>query len=116
MEPAASHSNPLLLFWTSPSLEEAERIATALLEQRLVACATLLPGAKSLYMWEGSLQQSSEVQVILKTLPEHVAQITTQIHSDGSYKNPELLGLPVQWSALEYARWVNETVRMNHGR
>jgi periplasmic divalent cation tolerance protein len=106
---------PILLLWTSPNPEEADTICKSALERRLVACATMLSKARSLYIWEGKLCESSEVQVLFKTTRACIEPLAAWIQSSGSYKNPELLGLPAEWSSVAYARWVRDTVEPPHG-
>ena len=107
---------PLVIFlWTAPTLEEAETICRGALEQRLVACATLLPQARSLFIWEGQICDSAEVQILFKTTGDRVQNLAAWIQSSGSYKTPELLGLPVEWSSEAYTHWIRNTVEQQHG-
>ena len=100
----------VLLLWTAPDQEEAAQVATLLLEEKLIACATLLPGALSLYVWEGQLRSHSEVQVLFKTCQRQRSRIQQVIAKAGSYQNPELLALVVDWSASAYLNWVQHAV------
>jgi periplasmic divalent cation tolerance protein len=54
------------LFATAPNIDEARRIAQELLQQRLVACVNLVPQVESMYVWEGKLETSQEVLMMIK--------------------------------------------------
>jgi periplasmic divalent cation tolerance protein len=86
------------------SLEQAEALALALLERRLVACASLLPG-RSLYRWQGRIENGPEVLLLLKTRPEHLAALRAALHELHSYETPEW----IHWSARTdgpYGSWL----------
>jgi periplasmic divalent cation tolerance protein len=59
------------LFWTCRDKTEAKKIIYNLLEKHLIACASILPEVESIYRWEGKIEESREVKVILKTVPHH---------------------------------------------
>lgn len=83
------------------------RLVRALLERRLIACGTLLPGARSLYRWEGKLADEREVVVMLKTRSARLEALTgafTELHP---YKVPELLAVPVAAGLEKYLDWIN---------
>jgi len=91
---------------TLASPEAAERFVRALLERRLIACGTLLPGATSLYHWEGHVETAQETVVLLKTraaLFEPLRTAFTELHP---YEVPELLALPVDAGLEAYLGWV----------
>lgn len=115
--PSSSQSSDSLfvLLWTAPTLEEAEIICRGALDRKIAACATMLPQARSLYIWEGQLCESTEIQVLFKTTRDCIQTLARWIQSSGSYKNPELLGLPVEWSSVAYAHWIRNTVEPPHG-
>ncbi|EAX1054115.1 divalent cation tolerance protein CutA [Salmonella enterica] len=79
--------------------------------QDLAACATLLPGATSLYYWEGKLEQEYEVQMILKTTVSHQQALIDCLKSHHPYQTPELLVLPVTHGDTDYLSWLNASLR-----
>ncbi|MFZ4099672.1 MAG: divalent-cation tolerance protein CutA [Chlamydiia bacterium] len=97
-----------VILWTAAQEQEALTIIRALVEQHLIACGTVLPGARSIYCWQGKIEESQEVQCILKTEEGHQERVLETIRKMGSYSNPEFLCLPVEWASPEYAQWVNE--------
>ncbi|XNM69589.1 divalent cation tolerance protein CutA [Escherichia coli] len=81
-----------------------------MLAEKLAACATLLPGATSLYYWEGKLEQEYEVQMLLKpTDPPASAARPPKAHHP--YQTPELLVLPVTHADTDYLSWLNASLR-----
>jgi len=91
---------------------EAERIARALVEERLAACANIVPGLTSLYWWEGKVNRDAEALIILKTPPRRVAKLLKRLKELHSYTVPEFLALPVVEANPDYAKWVKaETAR-----
>jgi periplasmic divalent cation tolerance protein len=78
-----------------------------LLERRLVACGTLLPGARSLYRWQGKVADEREVVVMLKTRSARLASLQSAFGDLHPYKVPELLALPVSAGLDKYLEWIN---------
>lgn len=85
--------------------------AAKVLAEKLAACATLLPGATSLYYWEGKLEQEYEVQMILKTTVSHQQALIDCLKSHHPYQTPELLVLPVTHGDTDYLSWLNASLR-----
>jgi len=96
----------IYIFWTCRDQEEAKRIIHSLLNQHLIACASILPEVTSIYRWEGKVEESKEVKVILKTQPHHFDVIRTYIEANGSYEVPEILQVPISQGNPRYLSWV----------
>ena len=86
-------------------------LAAKVLAEKLAACATLIPGATSLYYWEGKLEQEYEVQMILKTTVSHQQALLECLKSHHPYQTPELLVLPVTHGDTDYLSWLNASLR-----
>ena len=97
----------IYIFWTCSDTTEAKNIIHLLLEQRLIACASFFP-VTSLYTWEGVLQESNEVKVILKTQDIHFTSISQLIQEEGSYSVPEIVQVPASRCLPSYLSWVME--------
>ena len=91
---------------TVASAEEAATLVRALLERRLVACGTIVPGARSLYRWEGKIADEQEVVVVLKTTEGRVAALESAFEQLHPYRVPELLALPVAAGLGRYLGWI----------
>ncbi|MHB2016676.1 MAG: divalent-cation tolerance protein CutA [Candidatus Xenobia bacterium] len=85
---------------------EGERIARALLEARLVACANRIPGVVSTYWWQGNLETSSEVLLVLKTRTSLLEPLIAAVKKAHSYSVPEVIALPLEGGNPDYLRWL----------
>lgn len=103
-------SKYVLVLFTAAHLDEAREISTAIVQQRLAACASLIPLVESWYIWEGELEQSSEVKVLLKTTEDCYELIEQFISANHSYDVPEILKIPIQDGADAYLNWVSNSV------
>jgi periplasmic divalent cation tolerance protein len=91
---------------TAPDVEVAARVARALLDERLIACASILPGVRSLYRWEGALHDEAEVLLVLKTRAEVFEALRARLVELHPYQVPEVLGLDVVRGHQPYLDWV----------
>uniref|UniRef100_A0A7V4XUZ5 Divalent-cation tolerance protein CutA n=1 Tax=Acidobacterium capsulatum TaxID=33075 RepID=A0A7V4XUZ5_9BACT len=107
--PAAVTPSACVIFTTAASLEEAQRLAHSLIEARLAACVQMLPPMTSIYRWQGQIEQSSEVLMLLKTTRERLPQLEARLHELHSYEVPELLILDATASQA-YATWLHQCV------
>lgn len=99
--------NCSLLYVTTGSVEEAKSIARVLVEERVVACANILPGMTSLFYWEGEAQEDNEVVLILKTrsaLAEAVKERVLALHS---YTCPCVVALPIAGGNAGFLEWIS---------
>ena len=97
---------------TEPDLRTAETVVGNLVAARLTACAAILPGVTSLYWWEGEVQRSSEVLVVMKTPTECVDALISRAAELHPYDVPELLALPVENGFAAYLAWVGRECRV----
>jgi periplasmic divalent cation tolerance protein len=100
---------------TAGSREEAERVATALLEARLAACANLLPGVTSLFWWEGAIDRAEEVLLLVKTRRGLVPDLVEAVRAAHSYQVFEAVALPVIGGNAGYLSWVRTETRAGEG-
>lgn len=90
--------------------ETAERIAAALVERRLAACAQVSGPIESTYLWEGRVETSREWLCTAKTLPDRFAQIEQVVTELHPYDTPELIATPVAESSEKYRRWLRDVL------
>ena len=100
----------LVVLTTLASREDARALVRSLVEDRLVACGTLLADATSIYRWEGSLKEESEVVVLLKTDSSQWEALSAAVERRHPYTVPELLALPVTSGLARYLSWVTGEV------
>jgi periplasmic divalent cation tolerance protein len=96
---------------TCPDRPVAERIARALVEERLAACVNLLPGLTSIYRWEGALCQESETLLLIKTRRERLSALARRVKALHPYTVPEVIALPVLAGSTSYLKWIRDSVR-----
>ena len=99
-----------LILTTCANRDEAERIARALVEDRLAACVNLIAGVTSVYRWQGAVDTSSETLLLIKTTADRVDQVETALRRLHSYELPEFLVLPVDSASQLYAAWIGDSV------
>ncbi len=101
----------LICFCTCPDAETAQRIATALVEERLAACVNVLPGVRSVYRWQDQVEQADEVLLLVKTMPAHFAQLKTRLLELHPYELPEVLAVETDHAHPDYLLWVAAQTR-----
>lgn len=100
-----------LIYITTSNAEEAVRIGRALVESRLAACANILPTVRSLYWWEGRVQEEGETVLIAKTRESHVTALTEMVRELHSYSCPCVVALPITGGNPAYLDWLaQETI------
>jgi len=101
------HSDATVVLTTVSNDDEAVRLVRALLDRRLIACGTLLPGARSIYRWQGQIADEREVLVMLKTRSARLEALQEAFKELHPYKVPELLALAVDTGLEKYIEWIN---------
>ena len=89
---------------------EAERLAHALLEARLIACANIVGPMTSLYRWQGSVEQDTEYLLVMKTAASEVEGLIARISDLHPYEVPEVIALPIAAGAPPYLAWITESI------
>jgi periplasmic divalent cation tolerance protein len=92
---------------TAGNQEEADRLAGALVEQRLAACVQII-GINSCYVWDGQVQKEPELLLLIKTQSERYEQIERFITENHSYDVPEIVQLPISRGLGGYLSWIQE--------
>jgi len=95
-----------LVLVTAPDLKTARRLARAALSAKLIACANLVPKLESHYRWQGKIESSTEVLLILKTTSARLAALEQLVLARHPYDTPELLALPVSSGSRKYLDWL----------
>jgi len=102
-----------IVLTTATSAEEAARLGRALVEERLAACATILPGAQSIYRWKEQIESTAEVLLLLKTEVDRLAALEARLHELHSYETPEFLVLAVESGSQLYLAWLHGCLHEN---
>ena len=104
-------SDAVVVLCTAPDEATAQDLAAKVLAEKLAACVTILPGATSLYYWEGKLEQEYEVQMLLTSRVSLQQALLDCLQSHHPYQTPELLVLPVSHGDNDYLSWLNASLR-----
>jgi periplasmic divalent cation tolerance protein len=100
-----------LILCNCPDSNVAERITTLLLQRKLVACVNVLPAVQSHYIWQGKLEQSTEIPLLIKARKEDFIEIEQVICSLHPYQVPEIIAIATQQVFAPYLQWVEEVTR-----
>ena len=95
---------------TTPNISVARKIAAAVLKEKLVACANLLPKIESHYWWEGKLESSSEVLIVFKTRADKLSELEQCVLNNHPYQTPEFVALEITAGSEKYLNWINNSV------
>ena len=102
-----------LVLSTAPGMEVAEEIVHALVDERLIACANLLPGVVSVFRWRAAVQREEEVLILMKTARSAVEPLFRRIAELHPYEVPELVSVSTDAVSAAYCRWVlQETIEV----
>jgi periplasmic divalent cation tolerance protein len=99
------------IYMTAGNLEEAQEIGRDLVSSHLAACVNLFPHMNSIYIWDGKLQEESEVVMIAKTTEARVADLIARVKSLHSYSCPCIVSLKVEGGYPPFLEWVKESVK-----
>lgn len=101
-------SEAIVVLVTCSSEEEATKIANALVEGRLAACANIISPVRSIYRWEGKVWDEKEWMLIIKTLKTRFEALEKKVKSLHSYSVPEIIALPIVEGSASYLKWIEE--------
>ncbi len=102
----APPTDALVVLVTTPTPERAAELARALVEERLAACGNIVPGLRSIYRWEGKVQDDAEALLVLKTTRARFEALRDRVLALHPYQVPEVLALPVEAGSAAYLAWV----------
>ncbi len=88
--------------------DRAEEIAESVVGARLAACASVVPGVRSVYRWQGAIHRDEEALLVIKTTEERLAALVEHIRGVHPYDVPEIIALPIDGGLPEYLRWIRE--------
>ena len=97
----------MIVLTNAPDRAVAEKIARALVEQKLAACVNILAPCSSVYRWQGNVETAAEVPLLIKTRADIYAEVETAIKSLHPYELPEIVAVPVAHGSSEYLEWIN---------
>jgi periplasmic divalent cation tolerance protein len=96
----------LLVLTNLPDRAAAEKLADALIEQRVAACINILAPCRSVYRWQGAVQHDEEHPVLIKSTREAYPALEAQIRALHPYELPEIVAVPIEHGLPAYLDWV----------
>ncbi|MBW1979631.1 MAG: divalent-cation tolerance protein CutA [Deltaproteobacteria bacterium] len=108
-------ANHIVVFVTTPA-QQAPGIARTLVEERLVACVNITPEIRSIYWWQGEIEDDSEVLCMMKTRQELFAALQRRIKAIHPYEVPEIIALPIVAGSQPYLDWIDQNTAGIRGR
>lgn len=103
--------NPAKIAISMSTIEEAPALARMLVERSLAACVNILPGARSVYRWQGKIEEADEAMLVIKTTEDNVPLVEEALKSLHSYELPEFVVLNVDGVSDAYLQWIQSSVR-----
>lgn len=100
-----------MIYVTASGVKEAKKIARKLLEEKLVACANIIPNMESIYWWEGNLEEDVESILLLKTHSELVDKVIDRVKEIHSYQTPCALEIQIKSGSSEYLDWLDKSLK-----
>lgn len=100
----------VVILITAKDKKEAAKIAQGLLRAKLIACANIVNGVQSLFWWQGKIDSSQEVLLILKTKKILFKKVSAKVKLLHSYQTPEIIALPIINGNEDYLEWLNSSL------
>jgi periplasmic divalent cation tolerance protein len=101
---------PVMATITAPNLETAERIARRLVDDRLAACVQIVDRIRSIYRWQGKVQEEPEVLLIVKSAEPLIPRVEALLRELHPYEVPELAAMPITAGSAAYLKWLAESL------
>eukprot|EP00245_Coleochaete_scutata_P003407 TRINITY_DN15029_c0_g5_i2.p1 TRINITY_DN15029_c0_g5~~TRINITY_DN15029_c0_g5_i2.p1 ORF type:complete len:177 (-),score=28.33 TRINITY_DN15029_c0_g5_i2:190-720(-) len=99
----------VVAYITINNKDEAKKLATSIVENKLAACVNIVPGIESTYWWEGKVSTDAEVLLIVKTRQSLVDSLTRHVEANHPYDLPEVIALPIVAGNSKYLKWIEES-------
>ncbi len=101
--------------WTCGSIDEARKISRYLVQERLIACAQIIPWIESIYIWKHALETAQETKVLMKTSLDKFEKVKELILKNCRYEVPEINRVAIEGGNEVYLEWMRETLNeTNH--
>ena len=104
-------TDKIIVLTTCETSKDAETIAETLVEKRLAACVNILPGLKSVYRWQGKVENAAELLLLIKTRRGLFEQLSAELARIHSYDVPEVIALPVIAGSADYLGWLEKELK-----
>lgn len=112
---AGSSDAPLAtvaVYVTVPTADVGRQVAAALIESKLAACVSMIPGVESMYWWEGKVETETELLLMIKSRASLVDALTTRVKEIHPYDTPEVIAVPITGGSDAYIKWLLDATRV----
>src|SRR5678816_1041504 len=103
-------SEALLVMTTTDSVPSAQKIGSALIEQSAAGCVQIVPEVTSIYRWQGRIESTHEMLLLIKTTTGCYAKVESIIRELHHYETPEIIRVPIEGGAEPYLEWLRRSV------
>jgi len=104
-------SDAVVILVTTPTIDEARKIGNALVEEKLIACANIIPQVESIFYWQDKVCNEKEALMVIKTKKKLIEKIIKRVKALHSYTVPEVIALPIIKGSKDYIKWVKEVTK-----
>ena len=98
----------IVVLVTAMDEDEAAKIATELVRERLAACVNIIPKVRSIYRWQGAVEDSTEAMMLIKTRRDLFEPMAACVKRNHSYSVPEIMAVPIVEGSLDYLSWLRK--------
>jgi periplasmic divalent cation tolerance protein len=100
-------TDKIIVFSACASAEEGQKLGRLLVEKRVAACVTIIPGALSIYHWKGKIEESPEWLLMIKTRRDQFDALKTELQGIHSYQVPEIVAVQIVAGLESYLTWMD---------
>lgn len=101
----------MVVFVTVPNEDEAVKIAKTLVEEKLAGCVNILKDVRSIYSWQGKIEDDSELLMVIKTKTTLFKELEKRVKELHSYTVPEIIGIEINEGFKGYLDWLSEVTK-----
>ena len=102
--------NYYLFLVTVPNIDEGQKIARILVENKLAACVNIINNIFSIYRWKGEIQNDNEHLLLIKTIEVNCESLIQKVNEIHSYETPECIGFQIEKGSEKYLNWIENVV------
>ena len=102
-----------LILCTCPDAETADKLAGALINEKLAACVNIMPGIRSVYEWLGKVEITQEHLLLIKSHQDRYAAIEATLQSLHPYQLPEIIAVAIERGSLDYLKWIDSCLAID---
>jgi len=105
-------SQALLVLTTFPDIDTAQRLAQAMVQEKLAACVNIMPAGQSIYQWQGKMCNESEHLAVIKTMDDRYQQLESFLMDQHPYELPEIISTLINNGSEKYLDWLTTNTRL----